>query len=446
MAIAIKEAAPAPSAIKDRVQITINARRETFIRLAHEIHEHPELAFAETFAAQQIGDLLALEGFLVQTGIAGLRTAFAATAGSGELRVAFCAEYDALDEGIGHGCGHNLIAGAAVAAAVGLKDVAGELDLTVSVIGTPGEELLGLKDPLAGHLVSGKIVLLEAGVFDGVHAVLMVHPGPSPYSEFAPTVAGVRIQAQFSEAPPGRALDATWALKLERALGRAIAFLHQTPYYCRVAPEGVEAGARADLCVAAASLAEVLSAVEPVRRCLEQAAADAGVTVEITEFTPNAELHNDPRLSAAFRANSEALGRRRESEAHIQAEVHYVRNELIRRALRDPRQLVAMLGMAQHPAVGLFLDKPPVHFMWGTDLGQVSHFIPAIHPLIGIGGTAPNYTAAFTPQADTDEAYRAMVDGAIALAQTAVDAAMDRSLRTYLLEGATRRRLTNTSL
>jgi hypothetical protein len=264
----------------------------------------------------------------------------------------------------------------------------------------------------------------------------MVHPGPSPYSEFAPTVAGIRIQARFSKSAAGNAIDATRALQLEQALRRAIAFLNRPPYYCRVAPEGVEGGARADLCVAAASLPEVLSAVGPVRRCLEQAAADAGVRVEIAEFTPNAELYNDPRLSTAFRANAEALGQRRESERCIQAEIRYVRNELIRRALRDPRQLVAMLGMARHPAVGLFLDKPPVQFMWGTDLGQVSQVIPAIHPLIGIGGTAPNNTAAFTPQADTGEAYRAMIDGAIAMAQTAVDAACDPALREYLFERA----------
>ena len=90
--------------------------------------------------------------------------------------------------------------------------------------------------------------------------------------------------------------------------------------------------------------------------------------------------------------------------------------------------------MARHPAVGLFLDEPPVKVLYGTDLGQVSQALPAIHPHVGIGGTAPNNTAAFTPLADSDEAYRAMLDGAVALAQTAVDAAADRYLNAYLMK------------
>lgn len=160
-ATAMAAGSPA-AAVKDRVQAIINERRATFVELAHDIHEHPELAFAEAYAAGRITRLLAREGFTVRMGVGDLPTAFAAMTGDGPLHVAFCAEYDALDEGIGHGCGHNLIAGAAVGAAVGLKKVADDLGLTVSVIGTPGEELLGLRDPPEGHLVSGKIALLEA--------------------------------------------------------------------------------------------------------------------------------------------------------------------------------------------------------------------------------------------------------------------------------------------
>ena len=183
-------------AVKNRVQAVIKKQSATFIELAHDIHEHLELAFAEAYAAERITQVLEQEGFTIRTGIGDLATAFAATTGDGPLHLGFCAEYDALDEGIDHGCGHNLIAGAAVAAAVGVKPVAAELGLTVSVIGTPGEELLGLKDPPAGHLVAGKIVLLEAGIFDGMHAVLMLHPGPSPYwSSFHPRLASEYVRS-----------------------------------------------------------------------------------------------------------------------------------------------------------------------------------------------------------------------------------------------------------
>ena len=67
-----------------------------------------------------------------------------------------------------------------------------------------------------------------------------------------------------------------------------------------------------------------------------------------------------------------------------------MRAEFLRRMRRDPRQLVSLLRMARHPAVGLFLDEPPVKVLYGTDLGQVSQALLAIHPHVGIGGTAPN--------------------------------------------------------
>ena len=111
--------------------------------------------------------MLAGSGFAVTPGVAGLPTAFSAEFGSGPLVVAVCAEYDALP-GIGHACGHNLIAASAVGAAIGLAGVADRLGLTVRVLGTPAEEGGG-----------GKVLMLERGVFDDVHAAMMVHPWPT---------------------------------------------------------------------------------------------------------------------------------------------------------------------------------------------------------------------------------------------------------------------------
>jgi hypothetical protein len=85
-------------------------------------------------------------------------------------------------------------------------------------------------------------------------------------------------------------------------------------------------------------------------------------------------------------------------------------------------------------APGLFLDKYPVEVTYGTDLANVSQVIPAIHPFIGIGGMAAPHSAEFAAQADTDEAYRAMMDGGVALAWTALDAATDPALKAYLLK------------
>jgi metal-dependent amidase/aminoacylase/carboxypeptidase family protein len=423
--------------VRDQVQAAIEERSGEFVRLAHDIHGHPELAFAETYAAARISGLLAEEGFAVRLGAFGLPTAFIGSIGSGPLHIAFCAEYDALDDGIGHGCGRNLIAGAAVAAAIGLRGVVDEVGLTVSVIGTPGEELIGLKEPPIGHLVEGKIALLEAGAFDDVHAVLMVHPGATPYSEFIPSVACQRIRARFSRSvAAGCGLRPAEAKALGKALRRALIPLHVPPYFCRVEPEGEDLGAQADILMAASSITELEGGRDRVRCCLEAAASAAGVAVEVTEYVPVAELRHDPVLAAAYRKHAEALGRVRELDKDVQEELRGLRSAFVKRTLRDPRNLPKMLELATHPPRGLFLDQAPVNVLYGTDLGNVSRVIPSIHPMIGIGRTASTNTAAFTSQADTDAAYRAMLDGGVALAWTALDAATDPAVRSYLLERA----------
>ncbi|MFJ8950185.1 hypothetical protein ACIRO1_08795 [Streptomyces sp. NPDC102381] len=125
------------------------------LSLARSLHARPELSFEETESAAAITALLAEGGLTVEHGTGGLPTAFTATAGSGNLTVALCVEYDALPE-VGHACGHNLIAGASVAAALALAPYADELGITLKAIGTPAEEHGG-----------GKSLLLEAGAFDG---------------------------------------------------------------------------------------------------------------------------------------------------------------------------------------------------------------------------------------------------------------------------------------
>ena len=110
--------------------------------------------------------MLADAGLAVESGICELPTAFSCRFGNGPLHLAICAEYDALP-GIGHACGHNIIAATAVGAGLALAPLVDDLGLTVTVIGTPAEEGGG-----------GKVLLLERGAFDGVHAAMMVHPAP----------------------------------------------------------------------------------------------------------------------------------------------------------------------------------------------------------------------------------------------------------------------------
>jgi metal-dependent amidase/aminoacylase/carboxypeptidase family protein len=195
----------------------------------------------------------------------------------------------------------------------------------------------------------------------------------------------------------------------------------------------------ADLLWIAPSLAEGVRAGEALRRCFEEAAARAGVAVEVADYSADIELRNDPMLSASYRENSIALGRVRERDKHIQAEIRVLRKGFLKNTITHPGTLKQLFTFARHSPVGLFMDKLPVESMYGTDLANVSQVIPAIHPMIGIGGTAGPHSVEFAPQADTDEAYRAMLDGGVALAWTALDAATDPALKASLLEAASSR-------
>jgi metal-dependent amidase/aminoacylase/carboxypeptidase family protein len=450
------------SIIKEKIRDAVYAQRDQFIRLSHEIHEHPELAFAEKQAAEHITDFLADGGFNVRRGAYGMPTAFMATVGHGPLHVAFCAEYDALESSFlvqqawgskppeltgavpapdnheipgpyVHACGHNLIAGASVAAAMSLRNIVDDAGLTLVVIGTPAEELIGLKRPPAGHLDEGKIALLKAGAFEDVHAALMVHPGPGPYGGFMPSKAGLRVRAQFSRSREGEStLGPAEAKRLEAALRLSLLPLHEAPSFCTVEPQGKDIDAQADLFIVGRKLAEVNGVREVVRHCFEEAASAAGVSVELTEYSPVAEMRNDPLLAAAYSKNARALGRVRALDKNVQDEIRKVfENPQIPLRLRVLHRLFPSAVTS-----GLFVDKVPVESVWGTDMGNISYVIPAIHPGMGIGGIAPGHTVNFAAQADTEEAYQVMLDGGVALAWTALDAATDPSIKSHLLKSA----------
>ena len=152
-------------ALKQEVCDAIDASRDALLRLSREIHAHPELAFEERRAAALLIAALRKAGLRVEPGAYGLETAFAAEFGSERgPRVALLAEYDALP-GIGHACGHNLIATSAVGAALALAPLAASLPGRVRMLGTPAEERGG-----------GKELMARRGAFDGVDAALMMHP------------------------------------------------------------------------------------------------------------------------------------------------------------------------------------------------------------------------------------------------------------------------------
>src|SRR5437764_5962180 len=151
-------------AAKDRLVTEVDRHAEGLLDASHRIHEHPELLFEERFAAELLCDMLEGAGLEVERGAFGLETAFAARAGSDGPTVAVLCEYDALP-GIGHACGHNIIATAGLGAALAAAAIVDECGGRLVVLGTPAEEGGG-----------GKILMAERGALDGIDAAMMVHP------------------------------------------------------------------------------------------------------------------------------------------------------------------------------------------------------------------------------------------------------------------------------
>src|SRR5258708_7244805 len=155
----------AVAAVKDRISERVDRLRPDLERIGRDIHANPEIGYEEHRAAGWLTELLRGHGFTVEVGVADTPTAFVATRRNGTgPTVAFLAEYDAL-RGLGHGCGHNLIATASTGAGIALAEALDRLRGRVLVIGTPAEEGGG-----------GKIRLINAGIFQEVDAAMMFHP------------------------------------------------------------------------------------------------------------------------------------------------------------------------------------------------------------------------------------------------------------------------------
>src|ERR687896_157584 len=175
------------STVNDDLSRALDRLADDLDRLSHRIHDHPELGYQEVKAAGWLGDFLGAQGFKVERGVAGVETAFRATIETGEgPTIAILCEYDALP-GIGHACGHNVIAAAGAGAGAGLARALGVLPFAgqVQVVGTPAEE--------GG---AGKVKLLEAGVFRGVDAAMMIH-GRSGTRVWRPSLGIIKVKAEF---------------------------------------------------------------------------------------------------------------------------------------------------------------------------------------------------------------------------------------------------------
>ena len=272
---------------KSGSQECITTMRPMLIDLSRRIHAHPELGFEEVRACGWLAESLADAGFTVQTGICDLPTAFIARAGSGPLHIAICAEYDCLPS-IGHACGHNIIAAMAVGAGIAAARIADDVGLTVSVIGTPAEEV--------GDS-GGKILLLDRGAFQGMHAAMMVHPSPHDVVR-ARIIAASMFEVYYTgkeahaSSYPELGINAADALTIaQTAIGllrqhiRATDRIHGIITKGGDAPNVIPAHTSARYIVRGQTLAELEEVRPRVHRCFEAGALATGATLKIVGGT-----------------------------------------------------------------------------------------------------------------------------------------------------------------
>jgi len=369
---------------KARVVEAVESLADELERLSLQIHANPELCFKEEKAHGWLTEFLAKRGLRVERGVGGLPTAFRATVpGSGPgPRVAIMAEYDALP-GIGHACGHNVIAtagagaGAALAVALGTLPFAGE----IQVIGTPAEE--------GG---AGKVRLMEAGVFRGVEAAMMIH-GRCGTRVWRPSLGIIKVKAEFFGTA---AHAASWPWRGVNALNAVI---------------------------------QLFVALDAMRQHLRPDARVHGIISKGGEQPNIIPEHTSAHfyLRALDRDYCGELLRRFQAAAEGAAtatgcRVAVVTEPTVHEPLK-PNATMARLFAANLERIGFPEDPEDPEAGYGsTDCGNVSQALPTIHPYVRISPDGvPSHSREFAEWARSSMARVGMVAGAKALALTALD-------------------------
>lgn len=354
----------------------------TLTAFADRLHAHPETAWEEHRAADWLATELSDAGFAARTGAFDVPTSVVGTLGSGSRRVGVFAEYDALP-GLGHACGHNLIAATALGTARALAAVADDLDLTVEVYGTPAEEGGG-----------GKIEMLDRGAFAGLDLAVMAHPAPADVARAEPlAVAHSRVEyrgrSAHAGAYPDQGVNASDAMVIAQV---AIGMLRQQlPPGTRVhgivteggqAPNAIPDRTTGRWYVRAETLADLEDVEERVNRCFAAGALASGADLSITpESKPYSEFRHDEAALAAYERNARLLG----------------------------RPSVGGGGAARMNRAS-------------TDMANVSQVVRAIHPYVGIDSRgAANHEPGFAAACRGASAEAMVHDAATALSWTVLD-------------------------
>jgi amidohydrolase len=389
------------SPLKGAARQLVEGARSDLVTLSREIHDRPELCFEETYAAGLLAGALTDGGFAVTVGAYDLPTAFEAKAGSGPLSIVICAEYDALP-GIGHACGHNIIAASAVGAGLALARLADDIGLTVTVLGTPAEEGGG-----------GKVFLLERGAFESAHAAMMVHPWPEDLLEatcLAVDHMAVRYEGRdaHASASPEKGINAGDAFVVAQvAIGLIRQHLSPGNQVHGIVNKGGDAAnivpkeATGTWMIRARTIEDLAILRPRIEHCFEAGALATGSRLEITDLSPTySHFEGDPVLLDTWRTNAESLGRRYPPD--------------------DPRRVLPTIS---------------------TDMANVSLALPTIHPMIGVDAKgAVNHQPEFAAACVGPSAESALFDGALGMAWTVIDTATDPALRDRLLVRSSRDR------
>jgi amidohydrolase len=369
---------------KGRAEQNFAASEQDLRELRGWMYQHPEVAFEERETSRHLAEFLGARGFAVEYPAYGLETAFAARAGSKGPEVVICAELDALPE-VGHACGHNLISTAAIGAGLALAPLADEMGFRVTVLGTPAEERIG-----------GKVDLINAGAFSGAAAAMMVHPANEdtldpPILAVNHLVVEFRGKTAHAAATPWEGRNALDAFVLAYV---NVSALRQHMYptdktHCMithggVAPNIIPDYTRSEWYVRAATKTRLDEFMAKVMACFQAAADATGCTLEVSPVGHEyQDLVSDPVLAALYDANSKTLGR-----------------PLVPGAQRDP-------------STG-----------GSTDMGNVSHVVPSIHPFLDLHCLpAVNHQAEYAAATLTPAGDQVLRDGALGMAWTVLDLA-----------------------
>ena len=367
-----------------RIAADVDAVSPLLREVSAKIHAHPELRFEEHRASAWLAEAVASEGIEVERGVGGLPTSFRARIGAGGPRVAILAEYDALPE-IGHACGHNLFATGALGAVRALGRQRADLSGTVELIGTPAEEGGG-----------GKIRLLEAGVFEGVDAAMMFHPFDRDLLAHD-TLATNWVDMVF-RGKPSHAAIAPWdgasaltacmqtfhlvdAQRVHFRDGvRVHGYIKDGGQAVNIIPER----AVCEFSVRARDLEELARVQAIVERCAKGAALACGVNVEVVPRTGYKDVVTNLVMARRFGVHLRSFG-------------------------RDPAEVDPHVGTGS------------------TDMGDVSHAVPSIHPWIAICDKDETtcHQRAFALCAASERGQASMIAAAKAMALTAADLVID---------------------